>query len=138
MKELRYSLPSDNIKDIKKVDIIFFVNIFHELSLDNRVDILFEAFKLIQKGGLILIHEVVILPKLEINFLMWDSNDFELIMSKISPNIEIVSAKTKTRPGGWPLHTITITYNDVGFITKKEIRLAIISSLKEIKQYWLN
>ncbi len=79
-----------------------------------------------------------ILPKLETDFFMWNANDFKLIMSKINSIIEIESATTYTRPGGWPLHTIVITYNDVKLITRKEIRSAIISSLKEIKQNWLN
>ena len=136
--KLEYSSPSDCIKDIKNADIIFFVNVFHELKLNNRVDLLFDAFKLIQKGGQILIHEVIILPKLETDFLMWDKDDFKLIMSKINSNIKIESAETRTRPGGWPLHTIIISYNDVNLITKEEIRSAIISSLKEIKKKWLN
>ncbi len=138
INKLKYNPPSDNIEAVEKADIVFFVNVFHELNLNQRVDLLYGSFKLIQKKGEILIHEVVILPKLENAFFMWDEDDFKLIMSKINSNIEIKTARTYSRPEGWPLHTIIITYNDGNLITKEEIRSAIISSLKDIKQNWLN
>ena len=135
---MEYNFPSEKIESVKKANIIFFINVFHELSLDHRVDFLYESLKLIQNKGHILIHEVVILPKLESDFLMWDIDDFKLIMSKINSKLEIKAAKTYSRPNGWPLHTITITYNYDKLITKEEIRSAIILSLKEIKLKWLN
>jgi len=108
------------------------------LSLDERIDLLYESFNLIQNKGLIIIHEVKVLPKLEKDFLMWDSYDFELIMSKINPKINKGCAKTDTRPDGWPLHTIALECKGVKRITKEEIHSAIIASLEEIKKHWLN
>ena len=137
-KELEFHSPIDNIDNIKKADLIFFVNVFHELDLDQRVYYLHKAFNLTQKKGVIIIHEVVVLPKLEKNFLMWDKNDFRLIVSKIDANIDIQCSSTLTRPNGLPLHTIVIKYNDDNLISEKDIKFAIISSLKDIKENWLN
>ncbi len=78
------------------------------------------------------------LPKLEKDFFMWNANDFRIIINKITSKNEIINAETKSRPTGWPLQTITITISDENLITKEKIHHAIITSLREIKQNWLN
>ena len=59
-------------------------------------------------NGTVLIHEVVDLPVGEINFLMWDSQDIRSILSAVGTPVEICTASTITRPGGWPLETVCL------------------------------
>jgi hypothetical protein len=137
-KKLQFFEPKDNLDNIKRADLIFFVNVFHELDLSNRVSYLFNAFRLTQKKGRVIIHEVVILPRLEKDFLMWDKDDFDLISSKISEEIVIECSTTLTRSGGWPLQTICLYYNDDNLISEERIESTIISSLEQIKDNWFN
>ncbi|MFX1239442.1 MAG: hypothetical protein ACFE8P_17205, partial [Promethearchaeota archaeon] len=135
---LKFSPPFRDINDIRGADLIFFVNVFHELGLEERIDYLFKCFKLIQNRGQIIVHEVTILTELESNFLMWDADDFKLILSKINSEIKVYPAKTYTRPNGWPLQTISIKYSGEEIISKEEIRMSVINSLMEMKKKWLN
>ena len=137
-KLLEFVEPKDNIDDINRADLIFFVNIFHELDLSNRVSYLFNAFRLTQKQGKVIIHEVVILPRLEKDFFMWDKDDYKLILSKMNVKIDIKCSTTLTRSGGFPLQTICLYYNDDNLISEESIKSAIISSLEQIKNNWFN
>jgi len=133
---LEYIEPKDNIDNINRANLIFFINVFHELDLSSRVFYLYNAFRLTQKQGKVIIHEVVFLPKLEKNFFMWDKDDYKLVVPKINVKIDIKCATTQTRPGGFPLHTICMYYNDDTLISEKEIKFTIISSLEQIKNNW--
>ena len=140
-ENLEFIEPKASIKEcsIDFVDIIFFVNVFHELpDIDTRVENLYNAFKLTQKKGQIIIHEVIILPKLESNFFMWDELDYNLILTKTNANINKFCANTLTRAGGLPLQTICLFYNDDNLITEECIKTSIVSSLNEIMAKWFN
>ena len=125
-----------NESEIDYADLIFFINVFHELpDIDTRVKNLYNAFKLTQKKGQVIIHEVVILPKLEANFFLWDVDDYKIILDDIA-DIEIVCANTLTRAGGLPLQTICLFYNDINLISEEIIRSSIESSLIRIIDKW--
>jgi len=132
---LEFIEPKASIREcsIDFVDMIFFVNVFHELpDIDTRVENLYKAFKLTQQKGQIIIHEVVILPKLESNFFMWDEHDYNLILTKTNAKIKKNCANTLTKAGGLPLQTICLFYNDDNLITEECIKSSIVSSLNEI------
>jgi len=136
---LEFIEPKASIREcsIDFVDMIFFVNVFHELTdIDTRVENLYNAFKLTQQKGQVIIHEVVILPKLESNFFMWDECDYNLILTKTNANINKICANTLTRAGGLPLQTICLFYNDDNLITEECIKISIVSSLNEIMAKW--
>jgi len=137
-KELEFIGPKDNLDNNIRADLVFFVNIFHELDLSNRVSYLYNAFRLTQKQGKVIIHEVVILPRLEKDFFMWDKDDYELIISKMNVKIDFKCSTTLTRSGGLPLQTICLYYNDDNLISEENIKSAIISSLELIKNKWFN
>lgn len=138
---LEFIEPKASIREclIDFVDMIFFVNVFHELSdIDTRVENLYNAFKLTQQKGQIIIHEVVILPKLELDFFMWDEQDYNLILTKINANINKICANTLTKAGGLPLQTICLFYNDDNLVTEECIQTSIVSSLNEIMGKWFD
>ena len=140
-ENLEFLEPKASIREcsIDFVDIIFFVNVFHELpDIDIRVENLYNAFKLTQKKGQIIIHEVVILPKLESNFFMWDEDDYNLILTKTKADINQICANTLTRVGGLPLQTICLSYNDDNLITEECIKNSIVDSLNEIMDKWFD
>ncbi|KKN09175.1 hypothetical protein LCGC14_1049260 [marine sediment metagenome] len=137
-KDLEFIESKDNIDNIKKADLIFFINVFHELDLPNRVSNLYNAFRLTQKQGKVIIHEVVILPRLEKDFFMWDKDDYELILSKMNVKIDFKCSTTLTHSGGLPLQTICLYYNDDNLISEENIKSAIITSLEQIKNNWFN
>lgn len=138
---LEFTAPITSIKEcsIDFVDMIFFINVFHELpDINTRVENLHNALKLTQNKGQIIIHEVVILPKLESNFFMWDEDDYELILNKINADIKKICAKTLTSAGGLPMQTICLFYDDNKPVKDTVIKKSIINSLNEIMDKWFN
>lgn len=139
--DLEFHEPKASISEcsVDYVDIVFFINVFHELpDINTRARNLYETFKLTQQKGQIIIHEVVILPKLEANFFMWDEEDYNFIITKTNANITKICANTLTRVGGLPLQTICLFYNDEDLITEECIKSSIEGSLKQIMDKWFN
>jgi hypothetical protein len=106
--DLKFEEPLSGVDGVLQADIICFVNVLHELDLATRAQLLAWALAATSPNGTALIHEVVGLPVGEINFLMWDSQDIRSIMSAVMAPIEICTASTISRPGGWPLETICL------------------------------
>jgi|GEM_PF-4883332 len=100
--------PIRDISNLNQADIIFFINILHELDLPTRIELLSRSLHLIHERGVVVIHEVSVLPIGEANFVMWNSEDIKQIFENINIKADIATAKTFTRPGGWPLETICI------------------------------
>ena len=127
--------PIENMSGLNQVDIIFFVNVLHELDLSTRVELLSRSLQLTHKRGVVVIHEVSVLPIGEADFVMWDGEDIKEIFKNINVNVDIETAQTFTRPGGWPLHTICIRSIDSPPSTEI-LRKGAINSLENMLARW--
>lgn len=95
-------------KDVKDADVVFLVNVLHELDLHTRVELISQSLGLTYDRGVVVIHEVANLPIGEADFVMWSGEDLRTIFENAKMQIYITSARTKSRPGGWPIETICI------------------------------
>jgi hypothetical protein len=107
----RNALPE--IKDIDRADIIFIVNVLHELPLEIRTQVLAEAFRITGRTGIMVVHEVSPLPKGEANFVMWDADDLRDVISSADATCTLRAASTVSRPGGWPLRTVSVSVDNL-------------------------
>jgi hypothetical protein len=100
--------PRKSIFDLDHVDIIFFVNVLHEVSLPTRIELISHSLRLTYPKGMIVVHEVSVLPSGEADFVIWSGEDIREIFKNANIDVDIVIAQTFTRPKGWPLQTICI------------------------------
>lgn len=127
--------PIRDISDLNQADIIFFINILHELDLPTRIELLSRSLHLIHERGVVVIHEVSVLPIGEANFVMWNSEDIKQIFKNINIKADIATAKTFTRPGGWPLETICI--RSIDFPPDTEVLMkGAVNSLSSMLARW--
>jgi SAM-dependent methyltransferase len=132
---LNYIEPQEYMSNIEKADLIFFVNVIHELDLHKRIELINEAFRLLYPDGALIVHEVAVLPKGELDFVVWSGDDLKLILenANIDPK-KITITRTRTRPGGWPLEFTTILVDVVP--DQRKLREAAIESLHDILSHW--
>ena len=129
--------PYKGLEDVNSSGncIVFIINTLHELDLIERVELLYKTCEIIKNKGVLVIHEVAILPEGEADFYMWSNDDIIGILSSTKRKFTFKTCETSTRPGGWPLETLCIRL-DGDSPTKNELLEAIISSLPIIKERW--
>ena len=128
-------LVISDIESCTEGDIVCFVNVLHELEFAARAGVLSAALNLVKPTGVVVIHEVAVLPHGEAGFVMWDKEDVCDVLRIASIRAEITAASTMTRPNGWPLETICINpLSDIP--SASELEHAMMSSLDQSLQRW--
>lgn len=135
LEGLEFLPPRKNISALDRADIVFFVNVLHELSLPIRIELLSHALELTFNRGVVLIHEVVALPVGEVNFVMWDDRDIKAVFTNAKIDVDITVAKTFTRRGGWPLQTISLV-SRAPFVDSQTLLKGAIASLPGMLDRW--
>jgi hypothetical protein len=133
--ELDWTAPLSCLSEVGDTDLLFLVNVMHELTLHGRVGIIAEAIRCTRNHGIIVIHEVAVLPKGETDFVMWDDQDYRDVLRESGIPAEVLSAHTSTRRGGWPLSTICIRCS-VGIASEQSILDGARRALPMVLNRW--
>ncbi len=85
-----------------QADMVLLINVLHEVPADRLRVLLKNLWKIVRKGGLVLVYEVLGLQKVESSYVIWYPNDLRDIFSRFG--FVVVAAPGRTRDptkGSW-------------------------------------